>query len=576
MGNEQLKELKAHLQDRSILYVEDEDISRESVVALLSHFCPNVLVATNGKEGLDIYRNNSVDIVITDIQMPYMDGLTMALEIKKIDPRQHIIIVSAYNETSYFSKAIKAGVDGFILKPVDINQLWETLSKTAQRIKERLDNQLYRSYLEDMVQQYTIQLKDKSQELAQEMVSDRLTGLPNRIKLSDVLKRDESVTIILLNVDNFSHINTTYGYNTGDEALAAIADKLRQCVPDAYTLYRFASDEFVCLMPEMALEDARDFAQNTINSCFEQAIALSKNIDVRITFTMAIAHGKGWDLLRCAEIAMLETRQLGKNRIGLYRGKSPLETKQKNNIYWVNRLRTALEEDKVVPFYQPIVNNLTGAIDKFECLVRIWDQDEIISPFQFLERARQVGLIPQITQVVVEKAFSSFAGQPYQFSINIMDEDLREDYLVDYVQDAFRRYEVKPQQVIFEILEGASVYASKGSIDQLHALKDLGCQIALDDFGAEHSNFSRLLDLQADYIKIDGMFIRHLDSDPRSESITRAIINLASSLKMQTVAEFVCSEEVYHKVVELGISHSQGFYVGKPLPKIETRPFLPE
>ncbi|ADU67133.1 diguanylate cyclase [Desulfurispirillum indicum S5] len=577
MGAEQLKELQKLLQESTILYVEDEDISRESVVTLLRHFCPNVLVAANGREGLEIYRNNSVDIVITDIQMPAMDGLTMAREIKKIDPYQHIIIISAYNETSYFAKAIKNGVDGFILKPVDMEQLLETLTKTAIRIREHRENFMYRAYLEEMVQQYAGMLKDKSRELNQEMTSDRLTGLPNRVQLAKILDTGQVTTLILLNVDNFSHINTTYGYSIGDEALVAIAGRLRECMSHGAHLCRFASDEFICLLPGYSVHEARDFAHDVIRKAFLPPIRLQKKqIDLQITFTMAIAEGKGWDLLRNAEVAMLETRELGKNRIAVYQGKSPLEAKQKNNIYWMNRLRAALENKTVVPFFQPILNNRTGKIEKFECLARIWEQGEIISPFQFLQPAKQVGLLPAITRSIVEKSFAHFSGKPYQFSLNIIDEDLREGYLVDYLKEAFQRHNVNPGQVVFEILEGVSVYASHGIIEQMQALKELGCQIALDDFGAEHSNFSRLMDLQADYVKIDGMFIKNLDKDPRSVTITKAIINLTNSLGIQTIAEYVCSREVHEKACELGISHSQGFYVGKPLPDIVETPFLPE
>ncbi len=150
------------------------------------------------------------------------------------------------------------------------------------------------------------------------------------------------------------------------------------------------------------------------------------------------------------------------------------------------------------------------------------------------------------------------------FSINIADYDLREGFLIPFLEQKISRYGINPQNVILEILESISVQDTKEAIEQIGELKKMGFRLAIDDFGTESSNFSRLLDLDVDFIKVDGSFIKRLDSDKNSQKITESIVSFAKSIGAEVIAEFVHSKEVYEKVKEYGIDYAQGYYIGEP------------
>jgi EAL domain-containing protein (putative c-di-GMP-specific phosphodiesterase class I) len=169
---------------------------------------------------------------------------------------------------------------------------------------------------------------------------------------------------------------------------------------------------------------------------------------------------------------------------------------------------------------------------------------------------------------VIDKSFKTFSKNDFDFSINITDQDLSENYLVDYLWAKAKEYNIKPNRVFLEVLENINYQDSHDSSLQFEKLRELGFRLAIDDFGAEASNLSRLLTLKADIIKIDGQFVKNLDSDKDSILIVETVVSLAKKMGVKTVAEFVHNEEIYAVVQELGVDFSQGFYFSPPLPQV--------
>jgi EAL domain-containing protein (putative c-di-GMP-specific phosphodiesterase class I) len=189
---------------------------------------------------------------------------------------------------------------------------------------------------------------------------------------------------------------------------------------------------------------------------------------------------------------------------------------------------------------------------------------KVISPFEFLEIAKLAGLIPNITKVMIKKSFETMVSNNYTFSINITEDDLAEEYLVDYLKEQTSKYNVNPNRVILEILEGVSAGGKDSHLSQLIELKKQGFKIAIDDFGAEYSNFERILDLDVDFIKIDAKYIKNIHKDKRSYEITKAIAFFAKNVNISSVAEFVHNEDVQKIIKELGINFSQGYLFSQP------------
>lgn len=550
-----------HTKMLNVLYVEDEYEIRENMVKILEMLYAHVFVAIDGADGLKTYHQNrdAIDMVIADITMPNMDGLEMIEEIRRDKSDIHAIIITAHNEPEYFIKAINIGIDNFIVKPIEMQQMMNVLSKSAKSVKINKEHKNYANYLEMMLDQ-------KKEQLEQSYMYDSLTGCFKKEKLIEHVENHPDHTLILCNIDNFDSINSTYGYEIGDRVLCMFADYLRNYLKSAHTLYRVASDEFVIFCSGCTEENG----VCPIETLYEGIQSyIFKIDDILISLTCTIGAASSPNALVKAHAAMKEARLIGKNRYQVYRDDSDFIARQKNNIEWMRKIRLALNEDRIVPYFQPIVENATGKIVKYEALARIIENNKAITPSHFIEPAKLVGLLPSITKVIMEKSYAMFAERSESFSINITEEDLQNRYFSSMMAQLGEKYGIEPSRVTLEVLENISANGTDESIKQLHELSEMGYTIAIDDFGSDKSNFYRIHSMHVDIIKIDAAYIRDIDRNKTSELIVKTIVSLAQAMGIPTVAEFVCSEAIYHKVRAMGINYSQGYYFGKPIPKPE-------
>lgn len=541
----------------NVLYVEDEFEIRENMVKILEMLYEHVFVAVDGVDGLKTYQQNrnAIDLVIADITMPNMDGLEMIEEIRRDREDIHAIIITAHNEPEYFIKAINTGIDNFIVKPIEMQQMMNVLSKSAKSVKISKEHKNYANYLETMLAQ-------KKEQLEQSYMFDSLTGCFKKEKLDQMSQTHPEHTLILCNIDNFDSINSTYGYEIGDRILFMFADYLREHLRENHTLYRVASDEFVIFCATSV-----DELICPVESLYQGIQSyIFKVDDILISLTCTIGIASSPNALVKAHAAMKEARQIGKNRYHVFQDNSDFIARQKNNIEWMRKIRLALNEDRIVPYFQPIIDNATQKVVKYEALARIIENNKAITPKHFIEPAKLVGLLPGITQVIVEKTYAVFAKRPEAFSINITEEDLQNRYFSSMMTQLGQKYGIDPSRVTLEILENISANGTDESIKQLQELSKMGYTIAIDDFGSDKSNFYRIHSMHVDIIKIDAAYIKDIDRNKTSELIVKTIVSLAQAMGIPTVAEYVSSEAIYRKVKTMGINYSQGYYFGKPMP----------
>ena len=398
---------------------------------------------------------------------------------------------------------------------------------------------------------------------------DILTDLPDNRMLIKKLQSSKSVTYFLLNIDNFSNINNAYGYEIGDALLSEVAKYLDMFKPKTAQMYRFCSDRFVLLDENKLPEDEIKVVCESILSFFNQTeIYVDEDIATKVSFTIGVSQASGLINVTQAEWAMKETRKLQRSNYTIFNPSSSFVHKQQQNLVWMQKIKEAILDERIVAFYQPIVNNKSGKVEKYECLARIEDDDEIISPFHFLEAARLTGDTTYVTKAIITQSFKKFANTSYEFSINITSEDLGLNYLENFLLKQVNKCNIDPSRVVLEILEDISTIGDKNTLEQLHSLRMNGFQIAIDDFGTENSNFSRLLEIEPNYIKIDGAFIKNILTDEKSQIIVDAIIMVCRKRDIKIIAEYIHSQEVQNKVKELGIDYSQGFYFGAPSQKL--------
>lgn len=405
------------------------------------------------------------------------------------------------------------------------------------------------------------ELKHTQKLLEEAAYRDSLTKLFNKTQLEKVLKSKKIRTLLLLNINNFSYINTAYGFATGDKLLVKLAHIFKEKFGEK-NIFRINADEFAILF------DGQIDIKATVSKIQEQFYNTKIKLE-RITLNVSFSYGAfcgNTHLLRNSAMALKEAKNNGKNNLYIYREdeNNITDAYRKSFIESNNLLHTALMKDQIIPYFQGIRDNNTGLINKFEVLARIEKNGELISANKFIEPARLSGLLPEITKIMIDKSFKVMSENNYMFSINITEDDLSKYYLVDYLDAKSSEYNVDPSRLILEILEGVSASGKKDHITQLNMLKSRGYKLAIDDFGSEYSNFERVLELDIDFLKIDARYIKNLDTNSKSYEIARAIAYFAKNAKIPCIAEFVHNKAIQDIVLDLEIEFSQGFYFSEP------------
>jgi len=421
------------------------------------------------------------------------------------------------------------------------------------------------------------ELEDNKEEIRQQRI-DLLTGLPNRNQLMEDLKVAIKPIIFYININDFSSFNDFYGERVGDEMLLRLTHVLKDMNQKSqFKLYKLESDQFLLLFEEgyLSRDNLQFYFENMIEEIEQNVVSPKYANQNRIAISISsgaatyYANDDYQKLILYSNIARKKA-QSEHRKFLLFQHNMRKNEDYAHNLEWIKRIKEAIDEDRVVCYYQPIFQDRSLKPTKYETLVRLLDKDgQAISPFFFLEIARKAKLYPQITQIVIEKAFETFRSLPsYQFSVNLTIEDICSEKTTNYIYQLLENYP-HPERVIFEITESQEVSDYKLINKFIKYVKQYNVKIAIDDFGSGYANFEHILSIDADYIKIDGTLIKNIDKDENSKIITEAIISFSKKLQRETIVEFVHNEEVYKIVKSLGADYFQGFHLGVPAPKVE-------
>jgi diguanylate cyclase (GGDEF)-like protein len=408
----------------------------------------------------------------------------------------------------------------------------------------------------------------RRQELEYHLTTDAITDLPNRIMLIDRLPQSEDVTLAIINLDRFNDINEIYGVNAGDILLAVYAKWLMTKIDEKIFLCKLSSDEYAILFDKhISFQECKTFIDELIISTAKEKFLINE-IEVSLSITVGIATG----IERIIEhaTAALKRAKVSRQPCEVYvKQSSTLE--YENNIIRYKTIKEAIEQSRVIPVFQPIVDNKTGKIMKYEALIRIVNEDKtLMSPFLFLEFAKKTRLYGQLTKIMIQKSFEKLKTSPVPISINLSTEDLLNIELADYIENLILTDQIG-SKVIFEILESEGI----DNYSQVHSFIErfqaLGCRFAIDDFGAGYSNFDHLLKLNIDILKIDASLIKNLPYDKNAQLFVQHINDFTHKIGLETVAEFVSDEAIFEIVKEIGIDFSQGYYFYEPSAELVTQ-----
>ena len=302
-----------------------------------------------------------------------------------------------------------------------------------------------------------------------------------------------------------------------------------------------------------------------IHNLLDKKVFYEDEHEIDVSVTTGITFSTKNNKLITADIALQTAKKEHKNHLVFYDELDSFKEYQ-SNMEWTKKLKNALDKDNIIVYFQPLVNNTTMKVDKYECLVRMVDGDKIISPFFFLEVSKKANQYSKITKTVIEKSFKEFENLPFEFSVNVSYEDIEDPEFLEYVKKQLSIYGVA-NRVVWEILEDEGIKNYDVLFDFTSEVKKLGCKVAIDDFGSGYSNFEHLLKMDIDYLKIDASLIKHVATDENSYQVVKTIMEFAKSLSLKTIAEFVENEEIFNVVKDLGATYSQGYFFAPPVAK---------
>jgi diguanylate cyclase (GGDEF)-like protein len=420
---------------------------------------------------------------------------------------------------------------------------------------------------------------------------DSLTNLPNRLygetlfnlSLSECEEHGQSLALLFIDLDNFKPINDALGHAAGDQLLKLLTQQLTEILSPKQYLIRFGGDEFLVIAPINPESDAlTPLADSLIGQCASVFDIFQNQVRVSASLGTASAPKDGTDfkqLCRKADIAMYKAKQDGRNTYHHY--DESLDKASENKFKMLQLLRPALSEQQFELHYQPIVDLKSGNINTLEALLR-WPQPDgsMIPPDLFIPLAESSGLINELGSWVVRQA-TQFCAQLRQqghadirMAVNLSVMQFKDGQLQRTIESALYEAGLPPDALELELTESLLIDETEQIQKQLASLSKLGITIAIDDFGTGYSNLGYLRNFNASKLKIDRSFISPLCFSEHDESLVGAIINMAASLGLKTVAEGIEDEETLQKLLLLGCDIGQGYFWSKPLPENALMEFL--
>jgi len=393
-------------------------------------------------------------------------------------------------------------------------------------------------------------------------------------------RETSSECVLYLDVDRMHVINDNFGMHVGDEVIGKVAEVLRKKTRPGALAARIAGDRFAVFLPDCTLEFAQQIGELLRRQCAELTYARGDGtVQVSVSVGVAelpeesqhrLAHG-----LANAEIACKAAKDRGRDRVEIFQDADLSIMRRSTDIIVLQALHEALAADRFALFAQPILPLCADRSEPhFEFLLRmVSENSELLPPEKFLSAAERYQLLPAIDRWVIKNALAALAehsstlqGRGMRFSINISGASIASEEFHEYLESAIMESGVSPESLCFELTETSAVSNLARADRLMQRLRTLGCIFALDDFGTGLSSLVYLKSLPVSVLKIDGAFVRDAGTNQRTESMVRAIAQLAHTMGMETVAEYVETDELRTRMTALGVDYGQGFAIGRPVP----------
>jgi diguanylate cyclase (GGDEF)-like protein len=421
-------------------------------------------------------------------------------------------------------------------------------------------------------------------QLTHQALHDPLTKLANRVlfrnRVEHALIRSErtksEVAVLFLDLDNFKTINDTLGHASGDALLISVAERLQLCLRASDTASRLGGDEFAVLIEDTTNSESGIHVAERIREVLRTPFLIDgKQVFVGVSVgiaTNSAANETPEELLRNADVAMYMAKNQGKNQYAVF--ESSMHDAVLRRAGLETDLRNGLENGEFEMVYQPIIDLVTGRITAMEALVR-WDHPDRleVGPSEFIPIAEECNLISQLGSWILAEACTQAASwhkefgsaKPFDITVNISGRQFLDEDLVESVRSALASSELDPRNLILEITEGTMLRNTDATINKLKELRSLGVRLAIDDFGTGYSSLSYLHRFPIDVLKIDRSFIEKINEGTEGAAMARAILSMSETLRLDTIAEGIETDDQRTTLEELGCAMGQGYLFAKPL-----------
>lgn len=406
--------------------------------------------------------------------------------------------------------------------------------------------------------------KGTIKKLTEELLIDRLTKFPNKQALLLSLQKLKENTVIVFKMTTLKNLTRTFGIEFHDSIVLELSEKIRNDLMGK--LYRIGTDTFAYHTPQALSERAANGFCKKITDFFSMNLIRFNYDDVNfegieLSVTIGYATGEGEETLSKAILALSYASDIRK--IVKYDSAMSDVSALAEKIKIIQIIGDVIKKGGVIPFFQPIYDKVGDKPVKYESLMRLLYKQEIILPGKFLEIAKDIRKYSELEKTLLSNVFSALEMSKATFSVNLSVRDMIDPYIRDYILKTIKTNGFG-DRIIFEILEDENMEQIKEVSHFIDDVKELGCKIAIDDFGSGYSNFAYILNLQPDYLKVDSSIVKNIVHDAKSRIILSAIVSFASELEIKTIAEHVSDYDILQTCMELGVDEFQGFFLGKP------------
>ena len=550
------------------LVVDDSPIELLVSKTLLEKLGFSPFTATSGEEALSLIREHSPHVVICDISMPGMSGLDLLKATRDFVRPPIFIMATGLDDADHAVKSIRQGAYGYLTKPLKEEPIRQALHEATLR--------------------HNIDLNTK-QEHENLKRNDPLTGLFNKEEFTHKLaayveslhKDDHPMAVLFINIDGLRFVNNTYGHHEGDRVLQIVSAILRRSVRPGDIVARYGGDIFAIALLDVD-PNFMDAKARFVSKNVEQTRILLGDREHSLSVTIGIAIGQPHlglgALINNADLALALAKENGSNQIYLYSDGDEAHRKNFGTLFDnLETLKQSIQARRFSMHYQPIVDLHTGKPSHFEALIRLRDEKEnILPPDVFIRVAEKFGLATKVDCMVVSTCIRklaelSHAGNPAGLSINLSGKSLGDIELLALIKHELAATGVDPSLILFEITETAAFQNFFLVQKFVSEVKKLGCRFALDDFGVGYSSFYFIKQLEIDYLKIDGTFIRNLLKGSNDKVFVQAMIEISRVYGMKVIAEWVENAEVITMLKNMGVGYGQGYHFGRPTPECEMK-----